>query len=65
MIPSCAGQGQDLTQGVYTDPDTGIKFTTWSEEPDEVGNGAFSFGIALPEDAATKNATEYIGMLVR
>jgi len=49
---------------VYTDSDTGIKFTTWTEEPDEVGNGAYSFGIALPEDAATKNATEYIGLLV-
>lgn len=53
-----------MTPGVYTDSKTEIQFSTWSQEPDEVGNGGFVFGMVLPEDAGTKNATEYIGMLV-
>ncbi|KAI2606095.1 uncharacterized protein GGS25DRAFT_373452 [Hypoxylon fragiforme] len=40
----------------YTDPDTGIEFGTWEQ-------GDITFGLALPEDALTKDATEYIGIL--
>ncbi|KAI1418705.1 hypothetical protein F5Y13DRAFT_196459 [Hypoxylon sp. FL1857] len=40
----------------YTDPDTGIEFGTWAQ-------GGQTFGLALPEDALTKDATEYIGIL--
>ena len=61
----CAGQDPGMTQGAYTDPATGIDFTTWSADPDSDGDGAFTFGLALPEDAATRDATEYIGLLVR
>ena len=45
-------------QGTYTDAATNISFATWSM-------GSFMFGLALPQDATTKNATEYIGMMVR
>ncbi|KAI1845097.1 hypothetical protein JX265_002817 [Neoarthrinium moseri] len=46
-----------LAQTPYTDAKTGIKFSTWSQ-----GSG-YTFGVALPEDALTKSATEYIGIL--
>lgn len=50
-----------MTEGSYTDPDTGIEFKTWSTS----GNAApFTFGLALPGDALTNDATEYIGLLV-
>ncbi|ORY65545.1 cellobiose dehydrogenase [Pseudomassariella vexata] len=42
----------------YTDTATGISFGTWTE-----GGGAFTYGIALPGDALTTDATEYIGLL--
>ncbi|KAI0143967.1 hypothetical protein F4776DRAFT_447625 [Hypoxylon sp. NC0597] len=45
---------QDATP--YTDPDTGIEFGTWTQ-------GGQTIGLALPEDALTKDATEYIGIL--
>ncbi|KAK8020386.1 carbohydrate-binding module family 1 protein [Apiospora arundinis] len=46
-----------LAQTAYTDPKTGIEFGTWTE-----GTG-FTFGIALPNDALTAAADEYIGLL--
>jgi len=42
----------------YTDPKTGIEFGTWAQ-----GTG-FTFGVALPSDALTTAADEYIGLLV-
>ena len=54
-----------MVPGTYTDPNTSIDFKTWSAPLDENGNGAFTFGMVLPQDAASKNATEYIGLLVR
>jgi cellobiose dehydrogenase (acceptor) len=49
-----------MTQGSYTDAETGIKLKTWT-----AADGApFTFGLALPSDALTKDATEYIGLLV-
>ncbi|KAJ5822840.1 Cellobiose dehydrogenase cytochrome [Penicillium robsamsonii] len=47
----------------YTDPDTGIAFDTWSV-PESLSKGGFTFGIALPSDALTKDATEFIGYLL-
>ncbi|KAL1840629.1 hypothetical protein VTJ49DRAFT_280 [Mycothermus thermophilus] len=54
-LQSCVAQ---MTEGAYTHQDTGITFKTWS------GPGSqFTFGIALPPDALTKDATEYIGLI--
>ena len=50
-----------MTAGSYTDAATGIKLKTWA-----AAEGApYTFGMALPADALTKDATEYIGLLVR
>ena len=49
-----------MTTGTYTDAETGIKLSTWSS----TSPAAFTFGMALPADALTKDATEYIGLLV-
>ncbi|KAI0201939.1 cellobiose dehydrogenase [Astrocystis sublimbata] len=40
----------------YTDPDTAIEFGTWEQ-------GDMTIGMALPGDALTTDATEYIGLL--
>jgi cellobiose dehydrogenase (acceptor) len=49
-----------MNEGSYTDAATGVKFKTWTAP----GESLYTFGMALPEDALTKNATEYIGLLV-
>lgn len=49
-----------MTEGTYTDPATDIKFKTWSATE----GSAFTFGLALPSDALTRDATEYIGLIV-
>lgn len=54
-----------MTQGTYIDPDSALRFTSWSSTPDADGRGAFTFGMTLLDDAATKNATDYVGVLVR
>lgn len=51
-----------MVEAPYTDPESGIIFKTWSAPAAEV---PFTFGMALPSDALTKDATEYIGILVR
>lgn len=53
-----------MSIGSYIDPKTSINFTTWSASLDEDGNGAFTFGMVLPQDATSKDATDYIGILV-
>ncbi|KAI0537135.1 cellobiose dehydrogenase [Xylaria digitata] len=40
----------------YTDPDTKIEFGTWVQ-------GDMTIGLALPSDALTTDATEYVGIL--
>lgn len=64
---------QDIaTHGMYTEPNTGIKFYTSSQTdtgaPGEmlVGNswGGFTEGVALPANAGTVDATEFIGLIV-
>lgn len=47
-----------LAQTPYTDPKTGIQFSTWTED------SGYTYGFALPGDALTKDSTEYIGILV-
>lgn len=50
-----------MSAGSYTDAETGIKLKTWSA----TDGAPYTFGLALPSDALTKDATEYIGYLVR
>ncbi|EAU29442.1 hypothetical protein ATEG_09993 [Aspergillus terreus NIH2624] len=54
--------GQSGTPVVYTDPDTGIVFDTW-KIPAGTVTGGMTFGVALPSDALTTDATEFIGYL--
>lgn len=54
---------QSATAVVYTDPTTGIVFDTWTV-PQSDTNGTWTFGAALPSDALTTDATEFIGYLV-
>jgi cellobiose dehydrogenase (acceptor) len=49
-----------MTAGSYTDSATGIKLKTWAA----TDGAPYTFGLALPSDALTKDATEYIGLLV-
>lgn len=62
---------QEMTPVVYTDPTTGIVFDTWVV-PDQPANGdtsgsatsgGLTWGVALPSDALTTDATEFIGYL--
>lgn len=63
LYPATHGAlAQGSTKGNYTDPETGIIFATQSSEMTE---GGLTWGWALPEDAATVTATEYIGLVVR
>ncbi|KAL2826704.1 hypothetical protein BDW59DRAFT_145062 [Aspergillus cavernicola] len=60
VIQPCLSQSNAPT--LYTDPDTGIVFDTWTVAP-TVTSGGLTFGMALPEDALTTDATEFIGYL--
>ncbi|KAH8705730.1 cellobiose dehydrogenase [Talaromyces proteolyticus] len=53
---------QSSTPTVYKDPGTGITFDTWPV-PSTLTQGGMTFGIALPKDALTTDATEFIGYL--
>ena len=69
MIDVCWAQNAAPT--VLTDPATGITFDSWSvpnappngdsEGPETLGG--LTFGVALPADALTNNANEFIGYL--
>ncbi|KAI1332560.1 hypothetical protein F5Y16DRAFT_119294 [Xylariaceae sp. FL0255] len=52
-IRTCVAQSAPV---MYTDPSTGIKLGTWVE-------GNMTFGLALPSNALTTDASEYIGIL--
>lgn len=66
-LQTCAAQ----TVSNYTDKATGIQFGTWAflpdaSDPDSIpASASFTFGMALPGDALDKDASEYIGILVR
>ena len=63
---------QEMTPVVYTDPTTGIVFDTWvvPDQPADgqtsgsATSGGLTWGVALPSDALTTDATEFIGYLV-
>ncbi|KAL7627298.1 hypothetical protein AAE478_001487 [Parahypoxylon ruwenzoriense] len=66
-VQQCLGQGSTPT--LYTDSKTGITFNTWTV-PDKADGGSgvsavggLTFGVALPGDAMTVDATEFIGYL--
>ncbi|KAI0427264.1 fungal cellulose binding domain-containing protein [Xylaria sp. FL1042] len=66
-IQLCLGQSSTAT--VYTDSKTGITFDTWIV-PDTASGasgtttwGGMTIGLALPEDALTTDANEFIGYL--
>ncbi len=70
MVPGlrpCVAQTDEVPQ--FTEPNTNITFNTWGvdeiADPGTVGQNFYQFGIALPPDALKKDATEYIGYLVR
>ncbi|CAI7586499.1 unnamed protein product [Penicillium glandicola] len=54
---------QSGTPVAYTDPDTGITFDTWTVS-ETLSEGGYTFGMALPSDALTTDATEFIGYLL-
>ncbi|KAI1775447.1 carbohydrate-binding module family 1 protein [Hypoxylon cercidicola] len=66
-IRQCLGQASVPT--LYSDNNTGITFDTWRVPDTAEGSGGVSawggltFGIALPENALTEDATEFIGYL--
>lgn len=53
-----------MADGTYTDQTSGIKFKTWTQGTEATEASPFTFGLALPGDALTKNANEYLGILV-
>lgn len=56
--------GQSSTPVVLTDPGTGITFDTWPVAPSASnGNLGYTLGMALPQNALTTDATEFIGYL--
>ncbi|KAI5919802.1 cellobiose dehydrogenase [Camillea tinctor] len=61
--------GQSGTPTVFTDPDTGIIFDTWTVPDRSKGAtgvatyGGLTFGLALPQDALSTDADEFIGYL--
>ncbi|KAK4106178.1 carbohydrate-binding module family 1 protein [Parathielavia hyrcaniae] len=62
FLPSALGQNNEPI--TFTDAETGIVFNSWTV-PAESGQtqGAFTFGMALPSNALTTDATEFIGYL--
>ncbi|EFQ32394.1 fungal cellulose binding domain-containing protein [Colletotrichum graminicola] len=53
---------QATTPTVWTEPGTGIVFNTWSATNAQTAGG-MTYGFALPQDALTTDANEYIGYL--
>lgn len=74
MVVVHSALAQDPTYGVkgyLTEPVTGITFWTTTFPNGTLGgwgslysNGGYTFGIALPENAATVDSADYIGILV-
>ncbi|KAF3058966.1 Cellobiose dehydrogenase [Daldinia childiae] len=66
-VQKCLGQASAPT--LYKDSKTGIAFDTWTVPDKADGSGGVSawggltFGVALPENALTVDATEFIGYL--
>ncbi|KAJ9149671.1 Cellobiose dehydrogenase [Coniochaeta hoffmannii] len=60
FLPSAFAQSG--TPVKYTDPGTGIVFDTWPV-PSAASAGGMTFGVALPSNALTVDANEFIGYL--
>ncbi|KAM7188670.1 cellobiose dehydrogenase [Naviculisporaceae sp. PSN 640] len=59
-----AALGQSSTPETWSDPATGIVFNTWGiPNGGPQTQGGFKFGVALPENALTVDANEFIGYL--
>ncbi|KAL1839743.1 hypothetical protein VTJ49DRAFT_1209 [Mycothermus thermophilus] len=62
FLPSALAQNN--VPDTFTDAETGIVFNSWGLSPEDPRTqGGFRFGVALPEDALTNDATEFIGYL--
>lgn len=56
---------QNNAPNTFTDPDSGIVFNSWGiADGGAQTKGGFTFGVALPSDALTTDAEEFIGYLV-
>ncbi len=74
LVVNAVGAQDFATHGTYTEPNTNITFYT-SFEPNgaisgdgefaQASVGGFTFGLALPANALTVDAKEYIGLIVR
>ena len=69
MLRPCLAQLGEDTVDVFTEPNTNITFNRWSveeiTEEEGYGQGFYELGMTLPPAALKKDATEYIGYLVR
>lgn len=64
VLPSALGQNSAPV--TITDAGTGIVFNTWGlPNGSPQTQGGFTFGVALPSNALTTDASEFIGYLVR
>ncbi|KAH6624220.1 cellobiose dehydrogenase [Chaetomium sp. MPI-SDFR-AT-0129] len=62
FVPSVFAQNN--APNTFTDPDSGIVFNSWGiADGGAQTQGGFTFGVALPSDALTKDAEEFIGYL--
>ncbi|KFZ10486.1 hypothetical protein V502_08083 [Pseudogymnoascus sp. VKM F-4520 (FW-2644)] len=65
VLQAVSAQG---VAGTYTDADTGIIFATQTipdgNPAQGYSKGGYTVGLALPADAATVDATEYIGLII-
>ena len=61
VLQACLAQSSIPT--LFTEPNTGIRFDTWTVAVSSFSAG-LTFGMALPEDALSTDATEFIGYLV-
>ncbi|KAK3682730.1 carbohydrate-binding module family 1 protein [Podospora appendiculata] len=61
LLPTAFAQSS--TPVTYTDAGTGITFNTWPVPAGSQTAGGFTFGVALPSNALTVDANEFIGYL--
>lgn len=62
-LPSAFGQNN--VPNTFTDAETGIVFNSWGiPNGSPQSQGGWTFGMALPSDALSTDATEFIGYLV-
>lgn len=63
FLPSALAQNN--APNTITDSESGIVFNTWGVPQDSAqSKGGWTFGVALPSNALSTDATEFIGYLV-